>query len=101
MHLMLCREKIFRILTRSLIMNGRNMSVSLLLYERRRVIFVQGKSRKAALSGTPSAAPMREILLPTCAVPGQTAPCATAWAQTPHDTYSPNWNALTFGTFPT
>jgi len=29
----------------------------------------------------------------------QTAPCAAAWAQTPHDTYSPNWNALTFDTF--
>src|SRR6267154_1255126 len=23
---------------------------------------------------------------------------AAAWAQTPHDTYSPNWNALTFDT---
>src|SRR6266436_1805608 len=52
-------------------------------------------------SGTPSAAPRPGILLPTCAVPGQTAPYAAAWAQTPHDTYSPNWNALTFDTFPT
>src|SRR5229473_3304345 len=37
----------------------------------------------------------------------QLAPClakkhlAPAWAQIPHDTYSPNWNALTFDTFPT
>src|SRR4029077_15731676 len=51
-------------------------------------------------SATPSAAPRRGILLPICAVPGQTAPCAVAWAQTPYDTYSPNWNALTFDTFP-
>src|SRR5438874_3176180 len=38
------------------------------------------------------------ILLPTCAVLGQTAPYAAAWAQKPRDTYSPNWNALTFDT---
>jgi hypothetical protein len=51
------------------------------------------------LSGQPaSASPRRGILLPICAVPGQTAPCAVPWARTPHDTYSPNWNALTFAT---
>jgi len=37
--------------------------------------------------------------LASCLAKQQLAP--PAWAQTQHDTYSPNWNALTFDTFPT